>query len=60
MNGNAVTYHADSVQSLQKAFDASKTPKALTLIEVMLPKMDVPEYLATLSKAIAERNASHQ
>ncbi len=60
VNGNAVTYHADSVQSLQKALDASKAPKALTLIEVMLPKMDVPEYLATLSKAIAERNASHQ
>lgn len=60
VNGDFSTYKADSVPALEKVLSEVNVPKALTLIEVMLPKMDVPEYLAKLSKAIAERNAAHE
>ena len=42
---------------LREAMAESITSDTLTLVEVMLPKMDIPDFLRAVTKALEERNS---
>lgn len=42
---------------LQEAMNSSVASDRLTLVEVMLPKMDIPDFLRTVTQALEERNS---
>lgn len=44
-------------QELQEAMNSSVASDRLTLVEVMLPKMDIPDFLRTVTQALEERNS---
>ncbi|MDU4315002.1 MAG: hypothetical protein E7I11_28920, partial [Klebsiella michiganensis] len=41
----------------QEAMNSSVASDRLTLVEVMLPKMDIPDFLRTVTQALEERNS---
>lgn len=42
---------------LREAMNSSVASDRLTLVEVMLPKMDIPDFLRTVTQALEERNS---
>ena len=42
---------------LREAMTESITSDTLTLVEVMLPKMDIPDFLRAVTQALEERNS---
>lgn len=42
---------------LKEAMTDSVTSDRLTLVEVMLPKMDIPDFLRAVTQALEERNS---
>ncbi|HCB1498132.1 TPA: indolepyruvate decarboxylase [Klebsiella michiganensis] len=45
------------MQELEEAMASSITSDRLTLVEVMLPKMDIPDFLRAVTQALEERNS---
>lgn len=44
-------------QELQEAMASSVASDRLTLVEVILPKMDLPDFLRTVTRALEARNS---
>ncbi|HVJ52570.1 MAG TPA: alpha-keto acid decarboxylase family protein [Aliidongia sp.] len=52
--GKSVSLRAETVGELDRAMETSEAADTLTLVELVLPKHDVPELLATLTRAVAQ------
>ncbi len=56
--GNDVfTARADSPQALKEAIEKAGAHRQMAWIEVVLPKMDIPELLSSVTKSLAKRNS---
>ncbi|MDF1894424.1 alpha-keto acid decarboxylase family protein [Rahnella contaminans] len=56
--GNDVfTVRADSPQALKEAIEKAGAHRQMAWIEVVLPKMDIPELLSSVTKSLAKRNS---
>ena len=56
--GNTVfSARADSPQALKAAIEQASAKRRMAWIEVMLPKMDIPELLDSVTKSLAKRNS---
>lgn len=55
---NVKCLHVGEPEQLRQALGAVHGSEQLMFIEVMLPKMDIPELLDTISRAIQSRNAA--
>ncbi|MFU2316394.1 alpha-keto acid decarboxylase family protein [Rahnella sp. PCH160] len=53
------TARADSPQALKEAIEKASAHRQMAWIEVVLPKMDIPELLSSVTKSLAKRNSGH-
>ncbi|MFO6297031.1 alpha-keto acid decarboxylase family protein [Rahnella selenatireducens] len=51
------TARADSPQALKEAMEKAGAHRQMAWIEVVLPKMDIPELLSSVTKSLAKRNS---
>lgn len=51
------TARADSPQALKEAIEKAGAHRQMAWIEVVLPKMDIPELLSSVTKSLAKRNS---
>lgn len=51
------TARADSPQALKEAIEKASAHRQMAWIEVVLPKMDIPELLSSVTKSLAKRNS---
>lgn len=54
---NVFSARADSPQALKAAIEQASAKRRMAWIEVMLPKMDIPELLDSVTKSLAKRNS---
>jgi TPP-dependent 2-oxoacid decarboxylase len=56
--GGAAVFRADTVGTLRDALSAARDhPDQPTFIQAVLPRLDVPPFLSTITRAVAARNA---
>lgn len=54
---NVFSARADTPQALKAAIEQASAKRRMAWIEVMLPKMDIPELLDSVTKSLAKRNS---
>ncbi|MBW7983560.1 alpha-keto acid decarboxylase family protein [Enterobacillus tribolii] len=58
-NAPCNVHRAETVAELRQVLQQIDKPEALTLVEVMLPKYDVPDLLGVLCRTMEARNSAH-
>lgn len=58
-NVPCIVHRAETVAGFRQVLQQTDKPEALTLIEVILPKYDVPDLLSVLCRSIEARNSAH-